>query len=128
MPAPLHFRGAHYKRVADQVLVASSAIVALTSSAFPYVRGYGTILFENVVLRAWNLIAHLSSGKFADLHHGVLWVVSAVLNVFFFLTIALPVWALFRSRAAKLASAAILTWLVLYIGMLFFIFPATDGP
>ncbi len=112
----------------DKVLVTSGAIVALTTATFSYVAGYGTILYQFIVLGAWSVVARLSSDQFADLHHGVLWPVALLLNMIAFCIIAVPVWAIFRRRAPKIASAATIGWLLFYVSMLVFLFRATDGP
>jgi hypothetical protein len=44
-------------RVSDRIFLASSLIVALSTLAFPHVRGYGTILFQAVVLLPWSIVA-----------------------------------------------------------------------
>src|SRR5271156_4638636 len=98
----------------DRVLVTSGAIVALTTATFPYIAGYGTILYQFIVLGAWSVIAHLSSDQFADLHHGVLWPVALLLNMIAFYIVAVPIWAIFRRRAPKIASTATICWLLLY--------------
>jgi hypothetical protein len=54
--------------------------------------------------------------------------VDLALNMVLFLAIAMPVWAVFRNRAPKVASAAIISWLLFYVSLLNFLFPATDGP
>ena len=117
-----------FLRTSDRVFLTSGAVVALITAGFPYVTGYGTNLFQLVVLGAWSLIAHLSSGMFADQHHGILYFVALLLNLAGFSLPAMPVWLLSRNRAAQLGSAVIVGWTLFYAAMLFFLFPATDGP
>jgi len=117
-----------FLKTATRVFFTSGVAVALTTVSFPYVTGYGTSLFQLVVLGAWSLIAHLSSGLFADHHHGILYLVALLLNLVGFSFVAVPLWLCFRNRATRFGSFAILGWTVFYVAMLFFLFPATDGP
>ena len=112
----------------DKVLAASCLTVALTTAIFPYITGWGTVLFQLVTLRAWGIVAHFSSGEFADLHHSVVWLVALLLNMVAFCIVAIPIWVICRGRAPKVASVATICWLSLYVAMLFFLFRATDGP
>jgi hypothetical protein len=115
-------------KVADKLLVAASITVAFTTAELSHITGYGTVLFQLVVLWAWIIVAKLTSDEFADLHHSVMWPVALLLNMSVFLIVAIPVWAILRGRAPKIASTAILLWLLLYVGLLFGFFPAKDGP
>jgi len=112
----------------DKTLIGAETAVALTTVTFPFVTGYGTVLFQVVVLGAWGIVARLTSGQFADLQHGALWTVALVLNLVAFSLIAVPVWALFRSRAPRFSSVAVVLWCALYVTLLFVLVPATDGP
>ena len=112
----------------DKMLLTAAAAVALTTGTLPYVTGYGTNLFQIIVFNAWGIVAHFSSGLFADRHHSAVWLVSLVLNLVVFLVIALPVWAVLRNRAPRVAFMATICWLLFYLSMLYFLFPATDGP
>jgi hypothetical protein len=115
-------------RFADKVFFATGVLVAGSTAGLPYVTGYGTGLFQLVVLGAWSIIAHLSSGMFADQHHGVLWAVAFLLNIFCFAVVALPLWLLTRKRFPRWGSIFLICWTVFYVAMLFILFPATDGP
>jgi hypothetical protein len=115
-------------RVADRAFLASCTVVAASTAGLPFVRGYGTGLFQLVVLGAWAIVARLSSGMFADQHHGPLWVVAFLLNVLFFCIVAVPLWWVSRKRLPKLARILIFCWTVFYLATLFILFPATDGP
>ncbi len=112
----------------DKMLLTAAAIVTLTTATLPYLGGYGTILYQVIVLGAWSIVAHFSSGLFADRHQSALWAVTFVLNMVVFLAIAIPMWAVFRNRAPRVASVATLCWLLFYVSMLYFLFPATSGP
>src|SRR6185437_6106416 len=112
----------------DRIFMTSATAVALCTAAFPYVGGYGTILFQGVVLGAWSLTERFSSGQFADRHNGIVWVVTLLLNMIAFGLIAAPAWALFRNRAPKFASMFVICWTIFYVAMLFVLFPDTFGP
>jgi hypothetical protein len=115
-------------KTAIRVFFTSGVAVALTTVSLPYVTGYGTTLSQLVVLGAWWLIAHLSSGRFADNHQGILYLVALLLNLVGFSFLAVSLWLCFRNRATRFGSFAIVGWTVFYVAMLFFLFPATDGP
>jgi hypothetical protein len=116
------------KRFADTVIFACEGLVAASTAGLPYVTGYGTGLFQLIVLGAWSIIARLSSGKFADQHHGELWAVAFLLNIICFNVVAVPLWLLTRKRVPKLSAISIVCFMVFYVAMLFVLFPATDGP
>jgi hypothetical protein len=116
------------KRFADTVIFACEGLVSASTPGLPYVTGYGTGLFQLIVLGAWSIIARLSSGKFADQHHGVLWAVAFLLNIICFNVVAVPLWLLTRERMPKLSAISIVCFTVLYVAALFVLFPATDGP
>jgi hypothetical protein len=115
-------------RVADKMFLAACAVVAGSTAGLPFVRGYGTGLFQMIVLGAWAIVARLSSGTFADQHHGPLWVIAFLLNMLCFCLVAVPLWLVTRNRLPKLAMLLIICWMGFYLAMLFILFPATDGP
>jgi hypothetical protein len=115
-------------RLTDKVFITSSLLVAGSTVGFPYVTGYGTKLFQFIVLNAWSVIAHWSSGRFADQHHCVVWVVAFLLNMVCFALIAVPLWLLTRKGLPEWYTFVNFCWTVFYIAMLFLLFPATDGP
>ena len=103
-------------------------VVLASTALLPSITGYGTVLFQVVVLGAWGIVAALTSGLFADLHHPVVWIVAAALNLLLF---ALPTTAIYfstRTRWPLLGGCAIGAWLAFYLASLFALFPATDGP
>lgn len=117
-----------FLKTADRVFLTSGAVVALTIASFPYITGYGTHLFQLVFFGAYSIIWHLSSGSFAEHHSGILHLVALLLNLVGFCFVAIPLWLLSRNRSARFGSFAIVGWTVFYVAMLFFLFPATDGP
>lgn len=120
--------GSSRMKTTDLVLIGSAAVVGTTTAVFPQVTGYGTIPFQLVLFSAWRIVALLSSDRFADLHHGVLYLVAFLVNLAVFFLIATPIWVLCRNRFSRLGSVLLLSWLLFYIACLFFLFPATDGP
>jgi hypothetical protein len=104
------------------------ATVAASTCAFPLVSGYGTLLFQLVVLGGWSLLAAVTSGTFADQHHAVLWPIVVLVNVFVFSLVAGPVYFAMRRRGPQSCALMLAVWLVFYLCSLFFLFPATDGP
>jgi hypothetical protein len=112
----------------QRVLLLTAGAVGVSTAFLPSVTGYGTILFQAVVLGAWGIVASLTSGKCADLHHGSVWSVAFILNLILFLIPALIVWLVLRKSSPKTCSIVMLVWFVFYMASLFFLFPATDGP
>jgi hypothetical protein len=110
------------------VLLFTAGAVGASTVFLPSVTGYGTVLFQAVALGAWGIVAALTSGKYADLHHAPVWSAAFILNLILFLIPALIIWIVFRNRSPKACSSALLVWFVFYIASLFFLFPATDGP
>jgi len=114
------------RRLHRRVLIAAGVIGA-ASLFLPLVRGYGTILFQFVVLGAWGIVASVSSGTFADQHHEIVWPIAVLVNVVLFLLPVLPVWLIGR-RKPNAASILLLLWCSFYLAALFVLFPAADGP
>jgi hypothetical protein len=113
----------------NRTLVASLGVVAASTIALPWIGGYGTVLFQVVVLYAWALVAKATtSQQFADLHHAPLWCVALILNVALFAIPAVLIWALTRVRWPRASTYLILCWCAFYLASLFILFPATDGP
>jgi hypothetical protein len=112
----------------DRLFLVLALVVATTTVALPRVTGYGTLLFQLVAFTAWGLIKKATSGMFADQHHGLLWAVALLVNVFVFSLIALPIWASLRRRRGFLGSTLLVLWTGFYVASLFWLFPATDGP
>ena len=113
---------------ADRAMITSGLVVAASTFGLAAVRGYGTVIFQFVVLGAWSIVARLSSGMFADRHHGIVWLVALVVNITVFSLIGIPVWLLSRNRLAKWGTLVIVCWTIIYVALLFVLFPATDGP
>ncbi len=109
-------------------LLSTAGTVGASTLILPTVCGYGTTLFQIVVLGAWSIVASLTSGAYADLHKGPVWVVSFVLNILLFLVPALMVWVVSRKRWPMICTWFLITWCLFYLSSLFFLFPATDGP
>jgi len=108
-------------------LLLTAGAVGASTVFLPSVTGYGTVPFQTVVLGARGIVAALTSGEYADLHHGSVWAMAFILNLILFLVPALIIWIVFRKRSPKACSSVILVWFVFYMASMFF-FPATDGP
>lgn len=112
----------------DRTFVASLAAVAASTLALPWIYGYGTVLFQIVVLGAWSLLAKMSSQIYADRHHAPLWMIALIFNVLLYAIPAAAIWALTRTRWPRFSVYAVLSWGAFYLASLFVLFPATDGP
>ena len=113
---------------ADKAITTSGLIAIASTAGLVAVRGWGTVLFQIVVLGAWSIVAHFTSGLFADQHHGIVWIVALLLNTLGFAIVGVPLWLISRNRLPKSGPVLIICWTVLYLAMLFVLFPATDGP
>jgi hypothetical protein len=111
-----------------KVLLAAAGAVGVSAAFLPGVTGYGTILFQLVVLGAWGLVAALTSGMYADTHNPIVWSIAFLLNLVLFLMPAGLIWHTSRTRWPIGSSVAILAWCTFYVASLFWLFPATDGP
>jgi hypothetical protein len=112
----------------DRTFLLASMAVAVSTAAFPSVKGYGTVLFQIVAFTAWTLLERVTSGEYASQHHGVLWILAALVNVFGFWILGVPLWALVRNSSQSVALSALVGFCVLYIASLFWLYPATVGP
>jgi uncharacterized membrane protein len=92
------------------------------------VTGYGTVLFQVVVLGACQIVAGLTSEEFADHHHGPVWFIALLLNLVLFFIPAVVAWLFLRRRAPALCSILLSGWCLFYVASLFMLFRATDGP
>lgn len=115
-------------RIHGHVLSLCVAIVAVSTLLLPWIRGYGTIQYQLVVLGAWGVVAAITSGRYADQHHGPVWVVALLINVLCFLVPAGLFLLVVRRRWPSAAGVGVGLWCVFYLACLFILFPATDGP
>ncbi|MDP3070332.1 MAG: hypothetical protein Q8N18_08595 [Opitutaceae bacterium] len=113
---------------ARRSFIACTTIVAASTFLFPVVTGYGTILYQWIVLGSWALIAKATSGQFANHHHGAMWILAFFLNVGVFLVPATVIWAISSRRLPRTYVAMLTSWMLFYLASLFILFPATDGP
>ena len=109
-------------------LLSGAAASGLATVGMPFISGYGTVLAQVVGLSAWSLVASVWSGEFADQHHQFVWPIAAALNVVLFCVLALPAYFVMRRRAPGIFTLFIALWSIFYLGCLFVLFPATDGP
>src|SRR5436309_3373148 len=111
-----------------RALIGCLAIVATSTLLFPIVTGYGTILFQLIVLNAWGAVADVSSGSFADRHHTPAWILAGLINLAMFSVPALRLYLPTRTRWPRFTVVSLWSWLGFYVLALFVLFPATDGP
>jgi hypothetical protein len=111
-----------------KTLLAAAFTVVASTALLPRVTGYGTVLFQLVAFPAWAIVAHVTSGFFADTHHSVVLAVAAVVNLTLFLIPAAAISLATRKRWPMYCSLATLVWCGFYLASLFWLFPATDGP
>jgi hypothetical protein len=109
-------------------LAGAVCAVAASTLLLPRVTGYGTSLFELVVLGAWSILAHLTSDRYADTHHPALWAIAAVINLVAFFIPETVIWFATRKRWPTICSVVTCVWCGFYLLALFYLFPATDGP
>jgi hypothetical protein len=111
-----------------RTLLGSTAVVGVSTIALPWIHGYGTGLFQIVVLGAFAIVAAVSSNAYADLHHGPVWCVALSINVLLFIIPAALIFFATNGRWPRASTTGILTWCIFYLACLFILFPATDGP
>ncbi len=110
------------------ILLGATCIVGAGAAALPSVTGYGTILFQVVGFGAWAIAASITSGRYVDTHHVLLWSVACILNLALFLIPATGIYFAARKRWSTVCSLGIVAWCVFYLLSLFWLFPANDGP
>ena len=111
-----------------KVIAGASALVAMSTCVFPFVTGYGTVLFQVVVLSAWSLVASATSGLFADHHHEFVWPVALLLNMVAYAAPLALLRLCLKRAGTPVRVGAVLVWTAFYVASLFVLFPATDGP
>jgi hypothetical protein len=94
----------------DRTLLIATGAVGASTAILPTIGGYGTILFQAVVLGAWAIVASLTSGEYADLNHGAVWLVALLLNVLLFLVPALALWLITRKRWPEASTISLIAW------------------
>lgn len=111
-----------------KILLAAACMVGASTVALINASGYGTSLDQIVELGAASIVAAITSDRFADTHHPVVWSVALVWNLILFLIPATGIWLAARKRWPAACSVAILAWCLFYLASLFWLFPAADGP
>jgi hypothetical protein len=112
----------------NRIFLICTIVVAASTIVLPTVGGYGTVIFQIVVLGAWGILAAVRSGQYADFHHGQLLSSALALNVLIFLIPAAILWLITRRKWPAPGAVVITVWCALYLSFLFFLVPATDGP
>jgi hypothetical protein len=74
------------------------------------------------------MLAHLTSDRYADTHHLVLWTMATVINLVAFFIPESVIWFSTHKRWPGICSVATCVWCGFYLLALFRLFPATDGP
>lgn len=110
------------------VLVGTTGAVAASTGFLALVSGYGTVLYQVVVLGSWGLVARVTSSRFADQHDGTVWSVAVLINGLLFFVPALLIYAGTRRKRRRLGVGLLLLWCLFYVASLFWLFPASDGP
>jgi hypothetical protein len=116
------------KYPATITLIVVTVLVALSTGALYAVTGYGTMLFQLVMLGAWGAVAKIASPAYADNHALPLVAATLVLNLVYFLVPAVAAWLALRKRWPRVSSTVSALWCIFYVACLFILFPATDGP
>jgi hypothetical protein len=111
----------------NRTLLLATVVVIAASLLLPLVGGYGTVLYQYVVLYGWHVAEKATSAGFAQEHRAFSWSVTAGLSVLVFLLPAASLLVLFRRRQV-IGVAAISLWCIVFLASLFFLFRATDGP
>ena len=110
------------------ILLASIAIVAISSFALPHVEGYGTVLFQLIAFGAYALVETITSRAFIQSHIQTVWLTAGALNVLLFAVPALIIYFVLKNKRPTLTAYVCAGWACLYLGSLLFLFPAVDGP
>lgn len=110
------------------LLSLAALVVAASTACLPFISGHGTVLHQAVVLGAHSLVAHIVSFSFAESHKIVVWLVAIAVNVGLFLAPAVLLLVGARLFSMKAQIGVVVMWGILYLCLLFFLCPATDGP
>ena len=114
------------KNTTDGVL-AFSLVVVLIGSFF-IERPNITSLALVVILSAHSVLTVFLSENFLQRNMWAVLLSSAAINALAFSAVVFPFWVIMRRDKAALCSLIILSIVVLHLALLFFMFPATDGP
>jgi hypothetical protein len=110
------------------VFLGCAVVVAGSGAFLPLVTGYGTVLFQLLVLNSWYCIALMTSGMSADNHSAVVFLTAAVANALLFLILAVPIHVVSRDRCPIIGAVTLIGLALFHVSSLFVLFPATDGP
>src|SRR5438105_2460575 len=102
-------------KVPTRVLLSSMAVVGACTAVLPYITGYGTILFQMVVLYGWLIVAKIASQEYADLHPAPVLTFATLLNLTAFLIPALVIWVVSSRRWPRVSSALLMIWALFYV-------------
>jgi hypothetical protein len=116
------------KPTPEQVYWSCGTLVVASTAVLPSIHGYGTNLYQFLVLGAYGIVAKVASDDYAELHHASVWALALVLNILLFAVPAGLFLLATRRRWPSVAVIGVAIWFAFYLGCLFFLFPATDGP
>jgi hypothetical protein len=108
-------------------LLFAITLVAVNSIFLPQVSGYGTILYQIVIISSAMLVNGFTNAPLSEV--GKHWFILALVfvNLTLFLIPTLIVWGIGKRRWPKFTSIAVATFSAVFILSLYVLFPATDG-
>ncbi len=114
------------KNPADGIFISSLVVVLICS--FFIEQPNITSLALVVILTAHSVLTVFLSEHFLQRNMWAVLLGSAAVNAMIFSAVVFPFWMILRKKKKTLCSLLMLTFLLVYIALLFFLFPATDGP
>ena len=114
--------------VSTTILLIAISLVAVSSVFLTQVSGYGTILYQVVMLSSALLVNGFTNEPLSEV--GKSWFILSLVfvNLLLFLIPTLTVWGICKSRWPKFTSIIVATFSAVFILSLYVLFPATDGP
>jgi hypothetical protein len=113
--------------VPTTILLIAISLVAVNSVFLPQVSGYGTILYQVVMLSSALLVNGFTNIPLSEV--GKYWFILALVfvNLILFLIPTLTVWGIGKNRWPKFTSITVAVFSIVFILSLYVLFPATDG-
>ena len=116
------------KVITTAALGSGVALVAASTAALPFVRGYGTTLFQFVWFSAAAIIEAATSNPSMTDRQPTLWLIALVINLTTYLAPLVLAHLCMKRASVGVRVGAIFVWTAFYLAALFILFPATDGP
>ena len=104
------------------------AVVIVLVCSFFMEQSIVTNLAMVVILGAHSLLTLFVTEQFLQKNMWVVMLGTAAINGVIFAGLVFPFWMILRRERATLCSVLIVTVLAVYLALMFFLFPATDGP